>query len=77
MVSMEHQEVASAEGEVDGIGSGLCPGELNWLRTMSNKGWLIFRLQIQICRITATVVGKQPHERSSRICLCAINYWCS
>lgn len=29
MITMDHQEVGSARGEVGGSGSGLCPDELN------------------------------------------------
>jgi hypothetical protein len=29
MITMDHQEVGSARGEVGGSDSGLCPGELN------------------------------------------------
>lgn len=40
MIIVDHQEVSSARGEVGASGSGLCPGELNCLRTVgSDKLW--------------------------------------
>jgi hypothetical protein len=41
MILMDRQEVGSAKDEVDGIGLGLCPGEFNRLRAVSNKDFCI------------------------------------